>query len=72
VRGLISVATGISAVVVAIGVWFWQHENSYSAANPGSELAEVLQWVGIGLALIGVAAILFGIALLRFFKEGQP
>lgn len=68
-RVLVGAATGISGVVAAIGVWFWQREMAYAAANPGSQLPKVLQWVGIGLALIGVAGVLFGIALLRRKEE---
>lgn len=64
-RILTGISTGLSGVTVLIGVWFWQRELAYAAANPRSELAPVLQWVGIGLALIGAAGVLFGIALLR-------
>ena len=64
-RGLLGAGTALSAAAAAVGVWFWQHENSYAASHPATELADTLRWVGIGLALIGIAGVLFGIALLR-------
>lgn len=73
-RALIGIGTGLAGMAALIGVWFWHTENSYAAANPGSDLAQTLQWVGIALALIGIAGVMFGIALLRsdLFEPGDP
>jgi hypothetical protein len=45
-----------------IGASFWQKENAF-ATETGSELASILQWVGIGVLLLGVAVVLIGLHL---------
>ena len=52
----------LGALGSLIGVWFWQKENAY-ATETGNELASLLQWVGIGVLLLGVAVVLIGIHL---------
>jgi hypothetical protein len=52
----------LGALGSLIGVWFWQKENAY-ATETGNELASILQWVGIGVLLLGVAVVLIGIHL---------
>jgi len=64
-RNAVLAATILSGLAAVIGVWFWQHENSYAASHPGSSLSSTLQWAGAGIALLGVAGVLFGVALLR-------
>lgn len=52
----------LGALSALIGAWFWQKENAYTTET-GSEFASILQWVGIGVLLLGVAVILIGIHL---------
>lgn len=52
----------LGALGALIGAWFWQKENAY-ATETGNELASILQWVGIGVLLLGVAVVLIGIHL---------
>ena len=52
-----------------VGVWIWQREISYAASNPGSELAGVLQWLGLGLAALGAGGVCFAWALLPRDEE---
>jgi len=52
----------LGALGALIGAWFWQKENAY-AAETGGELASILQWVGVGLILVGVAVVLIGAEL---------
>lgn len=54
--------TSLGALGALIGAWFWQKENAY-ATETGNELASILQWVGIGVLLLGVAVVLIGIHL---------
>ena len=49
-----------------IGAWFWQKENAYASLT-GNELASILQWVGVGQALVGIAIVLIGLHL----KKGE-
>ncbi len=51
--------TVLGSLVAAIGAWFWLQEFTYARDN-GSELAAKLQWVGIAIALAGVAIVLVG------------
>ena len=55
----------MSAVACCIGVWFWQHEADYAANHPSTDLADQLKWVGIAVALLGAAGVLFAIAVTR-------
>ena len=52
----------LGALSALIGAWFWQKENAY-ATETGNELASILQWVGIGVLLLGIAVVLIGIHL---------
>ena len=52
----------LGAIGALIGAWFWQKENAY-ATETGNELASILQWVGIGVLLLGIAVVLIGIHL---------
>ena len=45
-----------------IGAWFWQKENAYASLT-GNELASILQWVGVGQVLVGVAVVLIGLEM---------
>jgi len=53
---------GFGLASAIIGAWFWEKENSY-AMQTGSELASILQWVGVGQALVGVAVVLVGLEM---------
>lgn len=45
-----------------IGVWFFLKERDF-AERYDNELARQLQWVGVALALLGLAVFLIGIAV---------
>lgn len=64
-RGLCVAAGLLSALVVGIGIWFWQKEADYAAANPHSDLAPILEWVGIAITLLGAVGILLSFAIAR-------
>lgn len=55
---------GLGSVSTLVGAWFWQKENSY-ATQTGSELASILQWVGVSQVLVGVAVVLIGLEMKR-------
>ena len=57
---------GLGSASALIGAWFWQKENAYASLT-GNELASILQWVGVGQALIGIAIVLIGLHL----KKGE-
>lgn len=66
---LARIAAALSAVATLLGLWFWDHERTYAAQNPRtSELAETLQWVGLGLTAIGVAGVLLAAAVLQLSR----
>lgn len=46
----------LGALGALIGASFWQKENAY-ATETGNELASILQWVGIGVLLLGIAVV---------------
>lgn len=52
----------LGSLSTLIGVWFWQKENTYASLT-GNELASILQWVGVGQALVGVAVVLVGLEM---------
>ena len=56
----------LGALSALIGAWFWQKENAYASLT-GNELASILQWVGVGQALVGIAIVLIGLHL----KKGE-
>ena len=56
----------LGSLSALIGAWFWQKENAYASLT-GNELASVLQWVGVGQALVGIAIVLIGLHL----KKGE-
>jgi hypothetical protein len=62
-----NIIIGLGSLSALIGVWFFFHERSYAATDRAcyfsSCLAETLQWVGIGQALLGVAVVLIGLIL---------
>ena len=53
---------GLGSVSTLVGAWFWQKENAYASLT-GNELASILQWVGVGQALVGIAIVLIGLHL---------
>ena len=53
---MLSLAAGV------IGVWFYMKESSF-ADKYDNELAAQLQWVGVGIALLGAAGFLIGLML---------
>ena len=57
---------GLGSASALIGAWFWQKENAYASLT-GNELASILQWVGVGQALVGIAIVLIGLHL----KKGE-
>ena len=57
---------GLGSASALIGAWFWQKENAYASLT-GNELASILQWVGVGQALVGIAIVLIGLHL----KKGK-
>lgn len=52
----------LGALSALIGAWFWQKENAF-ATQTDNELASILQWIGVGLVLVGVAVVLIGVQL---------
>ena len=56
----------LGSLSALIGAWFWQKENAYASLT-GNELASILQWVGVGQALVGIAIVLIGLHL----KKGE-
>ena len=52
----------LSAVAAAIGVWFYAKEHDF-AQKYDNALAAQLQWVGLAIALLGVAGFLVGLAI---------
>jgi len=52
----------LGALSALIGAWFWQKENAF-ATKTDNELASILQWIGVGLVLVGVAVVLIGVQL---------
>jgi hypothetical protein len=65
VRALAAVGGLASLVAAVLGVVFWQEESDYAASHGNDALAVTLQKAGIGLAAIGVAGIIFAVALYR-------
>jgi|CXWL01.1.fsa_nt_gi O-antigen/teichoic acid export membrane protein len=56
------VAALLGLASCAIGVWFFLKERDF-AERYDNELARQLQWVGVALALLGLAVFLIGIAV---------
>ena len=56
------VAALLSLVATAIGVWFFFKEHNF-ADRFDNALARQLQWVGVAIALLGVACFLVGIVI---------
>ena len=61
--GALKAGGGLSAGAGVVGVWIWQREISYAASHPGTELAGVLQWLGLGVAALGAGGVCFAWAL---------
>lgn len=59
----------LSGVVAVIGIWFFLEEREFAKSVGGNELASNLQWVGIGLALIGASGVLLGWAAIEGRNE---
>jgi hypothetical protein len=49
----------LGSLTAAIGSWFWLQEFTYAREN-GGELAGKLQWVGVAIALAGIAIVIVG------------
>ena len=63
------IIVALGSVTALIGIWFFATERSYASTSRecmyGSTkcLAEVLQWLGIGQVLVGIAIVLIGLHL---------
>src|SRR6478752_7314243 len=57
------VAALLGVFTALIGIWFFFNEHSYAAAHPHTELAPILQWVGIAITLAGAGLFLIGLAV---------
>jgi hypothetical protein len=62
---LLFVAGALSAVAVALGVWFWQQEAKYASTHTDTTLAPTLEKVGIAIACLGLAGVVLAIGCWR-------